>query len=96
MNRWVYKSTDKWQVGIDKTDDGEFMLHVEVYEWNKSVYKELLEEWTHIEDMLELFDVRIIYGLLPIDNQQFALMFGWTITDVTWEGHRLVFKLIGE
>jgi len=97
MNKWVYKTTDRWQISFHKTDDGEFMFHIDVYIWNKSVYKEMLEEWADIEDMLEFFDVEIVYGLLPIENEQFAAMFGWTLTSVVWhKTHRLVFKLIGE
>ena len=97
VNKLLLDNTEDYQLSLEKDDEGEVMIHIDVYNWNKSVYHKLLLRWIDLQDMLEFFDVEIIYGLLPKDNLEFASMFGWTITDRMWQDtHILVYKKIGE
>lgn len=97
MNKLLLENNNNYQLSLEKDDAGEIMIHIDVYAWNRSVYRELLQKWIDVQDMLEFFDVNIIYGLIPKDNVEFASMFGWVITDRMWANtHILVYKKIGE
>jgi len=97
VNKWVYKTTANYQVSFEKDDDDNFMIHVDVYHWNRKVYKEMLADWVDIEDMLEFFDVPIVYGLIPKEREGFASLFGWVLTEHLWENtHRVAYKKMGE
>jgi hypothetical protein len=78
-NRWTHKETDDFLLELERAPDGNLFLHISVYRWTPRVYREIMNEWLSLEDILRDSDEGIIYGILPSKNEEFAIMFGWTL-----------------
>ena len=76
---------------LERAPDGNLFIHVSVHKWTPRVYRELIDEWVKLEGMLRDSDEGIIYGILPSKNEEFALMFGWTL-----HGKRNGFTLVSK
>lgn len=78
-NRWAFKHTDNYQVDLEQGDEGFLFIHVNIVNWNKSVYKELLNVWVSLETILRDSGQERIFGYLPKKNEEFAYLFDWEI-----------------
>lgn len=79
MSRWTYKKTDNYHVELERGPYHMIAIHVSVDGWSRSLYKELMDVWLGLEEMLVEGGDKEIYGILPKKNKGFAHMFGWSI-----------------
>lgn len=90
-NRWIHKETDDFLLELERASDGNLFLHINIRNWNHRVYKEIISVWLDLEDMLKGAGENKIYGILPSKNEEFALMFGWSL-----HGKRNGFTLVSK
>ena len=64
---------------LERAPDGNLYIHINIKKWTPGVYKKLIGEWFNLEEILRDSDEGAVYGILPQANEEFALMFGWTI-----------------
>jgi len=91
--RWTHKKTDDYHLELERASDGNLFIHINVYKWTPRVYREIMDEWLSLEELLRECREPIIYGLLPSNREEFALMFGWTLHGKKF-GYTLVSKEI--
>lgn len=93
MNKWIHKQTENYTVELETTEDNKMFLHVQVHNWNKCVYKEMIETWLRMEELLKDSGYYTVYGVLPVKNERFASMFGFELHKII-DGYTIVSKEI--
>lgn len=78
---------DITKVELERVDERVF-VHCEVYKWSKEIYRDLLELFVDIRELVRNEGVPALYCsymLNDVKGQHFATMFGFTIEKVSPE-----------
>lgn len=93
MNRWTHKWTEDYHLELETNEEGLMFIHIQIYKWSPSVYKELLAVYGRLEEILRDSGVDRVHGMLPQSNEEFASLFGFDLHN-TYQGYTLVSKEI--
>ena len=77
---------DHYYLRLEKTIFGDVFVHVDIYQWSRSLYKEYLSIWVDVLEEVRAMGVPRLYSVIPADddkNLRFDLMFGWDIHSYT-------------
>lgn len=64
------------------------LLHLDIYEWSHTVYKQLLDEFVNIINVLKMQDYELLESFIPFEDTQavkLTTMFGYELDECIYE-----------